>query len=167
MAWYTYPRNETLVHQQLSLHQLHHPHPSQRLAKQFFLLCDVTRPIYLRIKSSTCIDRATALQANYTRIKHEYKSMPCRDFFWGGPVLMYVSQVIWIFIFGPGSYYEYPYWPWHKGVCHFKRKKKKQRNIHSLSLALTLTTILSPNHYTTSNFRRPCTQFRLMCITHT
>ena len=25
MAWHTYPRNETLVHQQLSLHQLHHP----------------------------------------------------------------------------------------------------------------------------------------------
>ena len=31
----TYPRNETLVHQQLSLHQLH-PHPSQRLTKRFF-----------------------------------------------------------------------------------------------------------------------------------
>ena len=24
----------------------------------------------------------------------------------------------------------------------------------------------SPNHYTTSNFERPCTQFRLMCIAH-
>ena len=31
MVWCTYPRNETLVHQQLSLHQLHHSHPSQRL----------------------------------------------------------------------------------------------------------------------------------------
>ena len=29
MAWYTYPRNETLVHQQLSLHQLHHCYHSQ------------------------------------------------------------------------------------------------------------------------------------------
>ena len=32
------PRSETLVHQQLSLHQLHHPHPAQQLTKQFFLL---------------------------------------------------------------------------------------------------------------------------------
>ena len=28
MAWCTCPRNETLVHQQLSLYQLHHCHPS-------------------------------------------------------------------------------------------------------------------------------------------
>ena len=51
-----------------------------------------------------------------------------------------------------------------KGVCHFKaRGKKKQWNTHSLSLALTLTltATLSPNHYTTSNFGRPCTQLRL------
>ena len=34
MAWCTYARNETLVHQQLYVHQLHHPHPSQRLLKQ-------------------------------------------------------------------------------------------------------------------------------------
>ena len=42
-------------------------------------------------------------------------------------------------------------------------KKKNQWNIHPLSLALTLTltATLSPNHYTTSNFGRPCTQFRL------
>ena len=53
-------------------------------------------------------------------------------------------------------------WGQDKGVCHFKaRIKKKQWNIHSLSLALTLTAILSLNHYTTSNFGRPCTQFRL------
>ena len=60
-------------------------------------------------------------------------------------------------------------WGQDKGVCHFLRQeKKKQWNIHSLSLALTLTltAILSPNHYTTSNFGRPCTQFRLMCIAH-
>ena len=44
-------RNETLVYQQLSLHQLHHPHPSQRLTKRFFLLRDITRSIYVRIKS--------------------------------------------------------------------------------------------------------------------
>ena len=47
MAWCTYPGNETLVHQQLSLHQLHHPHPSQRLMKWFFLLHNVTRSIYV------------------------------------------------------------------------------------------------------------------------
>ena len=29
VAWCTYPRNETLVHQQLSLHQLHHHSNSQ------------------------------------------------------------------------------------------------------------------------------------------
>ena len=51
MAWCTYPRNETLVHQQLFLHELHHPHPSQQLTKQFFLLHDVTRSIYVRKKS--------------------------------------------------------------------------------------------------------------------
>ena len=43
MAWCTYPRNKTLVHQQLSLHQLHHCHPSQVLPK---CLCDVTRSLY-------------------------------------------------------------------------------------------------------------------------
>ena len=37
------PKNGTLVHQQLSLHQPHHPHPSQRLTKRFFFLRDVTR----------------------------------------------------------------------------------------------------------------------------
>ena len=29
MAQYTYPRNEMLVYQKPSFHQLHHPHPSQ------------------------------------------------------------------------------------------------------------------------------------------
>ena len=38
MAWCTYPMNETLVHQQLSLHQLHHRHPSQRLPEAIFSL---------------------------------------------------------------------------------------------------------------------------------
>ena len=46
MAWCTYPMNETLVHQQLSLHQLHHCQPSQRLRKRYFRLRDVTRSIY-------------------------------------------------------------------------------------------------------------------------
>ena len=30
-----------------------------------------------------------------------------------------------IFIFGPSSY-EYSYCPWHKGVCHFKTRGKKE-----------------------------------------
>ena len=46
MAWCTYPRNETLVHQQLSLHQPHHHHPSQCPLKQFFCFRDVTCSIY-------------------------------------------------------------------------------------------------------------------------
>ena len=55
-------------------------------------------------------------------------------------------------------------WGQDKSVCHFKaREKKKQWNIHSLSVALTLTltATLSPNHYTMSNFGRPCTHVRL------
>ena len=39
--------------------------------------------------------------------------------------------------------------------------------IHSLSLALTLTVILSPNHFTTSNFKWPCKLFCLMCTVQT
>ena len=54
MSWCTYPRNETLVHLQFSLHQLHHLHPSRQLPKQFFGLRDVTRSIYLCIKSLDC-----------------------------------------------------------------------------------------------------------------
>ena len=57
------PRNETLVHQQLSLHQLHHPHPSQRLMKRFFRLRDVTHSIYVRNAYkiiATCIERYRA-----------------------------------------------------------------------------------------------------------
>ena len=42
----------------------------------------------------------------------------------------------------------------------FKTRKKKAMKYPSL------TAILSPNHYTTTNFGRPCTQFRLMCIAH-
>ena len=43
-------------------------------------------------------------------------------------------------------------------------KKKKRWNTYSLSQALTLTptVTLSPNHYTTSNFGKPGSQFRLM-----
>jgi len=44
-----------------------------------------------------------------------------------------------------------------KGVCHFEITKKW--NIYSLSLALTLTVTLSPNHLIMSNFGWPCTQF--------
>ena len=62
--------NETLVHQQLSLHQLHHCHPSQRLTKRFFRLRDVTRSLYLRVL--TALPRIglmlrTVLRANITR----------------------------------------------------------------------------------------------------
>ena len=49
MAWCTYPMNETLMHQQLSLHQLHYCHLSQWLTKWFFRLRDVT--FNIRIKS--------------------------------------------------------------------------------------------------------------------
>ena len=51
-----------------------------------------------------------------------------------------------------------------KGVCHFKKEGKKNEIIHSPSQALNLIliVILSPNRYTTSNFGRPCTQFRLI-----
>ena len=57
-----------------------------------------------------------------------------------------------------------------KGVCLFKgtknKKKKKKKGKyevpHSLAQALTLTVTLSPNHYTRSNFGRPCTQFHLV-----
>ena len=47
-AWCTYPRNETLVHQQFSLHQLHHGHPSQQLPKRFSCL-RVSRVQYIHI----------------------------------------------------------------------------------------------------------------------
>ena len=43
----------------------------------------------------------------------------------------------------------------------FATLRQGKWNIHSLSLTLTLTAVLSPNHYTTSNFARPCTQFHL------
>ena len=56
----------------VSLHQLHHPHPSQRLTKRFFLL----RATYLRMTIAMCIERATALRANNTRVKREYKVSP-------------------------------------------------------------------------------------------
>ena len=47
--------------------------------------------------------------------------------------------------------------------------KRKELNTHSLSQDLTLTLTVTPccNHYTTSNFGRPCTQFRLMYTRHT
>ena len=45
--------------------------------------------------------------------------------------------------------------------------KREKRNMYSPSLALTLTVTLSPNYFTVSNFRWPCTLFRIMCITQT
>ena len=54
-----------------------------------------------------------------------------------------------------------------KGVCHFKRRKKKRKVWNTPSPNLTLTVTLSPNHYTTSNSGRPCTQSHLVyTITH-
>ena len=55
-----------------------------------------------------------------------------------------------------------------QGVCHFlKQEIKGRNNTHFLALALTLTLTCiltrSPNHFTSSNFERPCTLFRLMC----
>ena len=90
MAWYTYPRNETLVHQQLYLHQLHHCHPSQRLPKQSFRLRDITctRSIYTTYKIIACIERAlTALRANIMRVTREYKA--------GEGVLSYSQLTNW------------------------------------------------------------------------
>ena len=80
MAWCTYPRNYTLVHQQLSLHKLHHRHPSQRLAKWFFHLHDATCSIYPVYRIiTTCIERATMLWTNNTcgKVASIRKSKPC------------------------------------------------------------------------------------------
>ena len=64
------PRNETLIHQQLSLHQLHHPHPSQRLLKPIFpLMWCPTFNIPMCKIIAACIECATALRANNESIK--------------------------------------------------------------------------------------------------
>ena len=49
----------------------------------------------------------------------------------------------------------------------FVTKTKGKKEVHSLSLAqtLTLTAVLSPNHLVTNNFRRLCTQFCPLCTT--
>ena len=65
IAWCIYPRTETLVYQQLSLHQLQYHHPSQRLPKRFFRLHDVTRSIYLRIKSLVHVLSALCASRSY------------------------------------------------------------------------------------------------------
>ena len=46
-------------------------------------------------------------------------------------------------------------------------KTKRMKEVHSLSLAQTLTlpAALRPNHLVTNNFRRLCTQFCPMCTT--
>ena len=51
----------------------------------------------------------------------------------------------------------------------FSKRKKWNGNTHSPSLALTLTltVVLSPNHYTTRNFGCLCTQFCLVSIAQT
>ena len=64
------PRNETLVHQQLSLHQLHHPHPSQRLLKAIFpLMWCLTFNICTCKIIAACIECATVLWANNASVK--------------------------------------------------------------------------------------------------
>ena len=64
------PMNDTLVHQQLSLHHLHYFHPSERLPKRFFPLRDVTFALYVRIP--TCIERATVRFGLILRTMIEY-----------------------------------------------------------------------------------------------
>ena len=69
-----YSRNETLVYQQASFHQLHYPHPSQQLDKAFPYLHDVTCSIrlYVHVEIITmCIEHA--MVANYVHITHMYK----------------------------------------------------------------------------------------------
>ena len=71
LSWCTYPMNETLIHQQLSLYQLHYCHPSQRRSKWFFHLRDV---IYLRIKSLRVLSALLCFGLIFTRVVHKYKA---------------------------------------------------------------------------------------------
>ena len=62
LPWCTYPRNETLVHQRPSLHQLHHPHPhpSQWLQKKFPYLYSL----------SSLASKSAALGSEHLRVQH-------------------------------------------------------------------------------------------------
>ena len=49
LSWCTYTRDETWVHQQAPLYQLHYLHPSQQLQKIFSHLHDITLDyVYIR-----------------------------------------------------------------------------------------------------------------------
>ena len=74
MSWYTYPRNETLVHQQLSLHQLHHPHSTETHKAIFPLVWRHTFIIRMYKIITTCIEHTTVLRTNNMRVTHEVKA---------------------------------------------------------------------------------------------
>ena len=67
MAWCTYPRNETLVHQQFSAT------PLSPLTDSAYVTSRIQYTTYKII--ATCIERVTALRANITREMHEYKQV--------------------------------------------------------------------------------------------
>ena len=79
LGWWTYPRNETLVHQQLSLHQLYTP-PSPHSTSSYVTSRVQERILVARSYAlltkiiATCIERTTA---DNTRVKREYKSVSC------------------------------------------------------------------------------------------
>ena len=77
VAWCTYPINETLVHQQLSLHQPHNRHPPQRLPKRFFAYVTLQFTIYAYKIVTKCIERATVLCAHVTCECKAGECMPC------------------------------------------------------------------------------------------
>ena len=75
--------HSALVHQQLSLHQLHHPHPSQWLTK---LLSDVTRSIHTYVRIKSLLHVLSALP-HFGLIIREYKA--------GKSVLCYSQLINW------------------------------------------------------------------------
>ena len=96
MTWCTYHRNETLVHQQLTLHQLHHCHPSQWLRKRFFRLRDVTFNIDTTYKIIACIERAIVLWVNWASVSEPHTSELAGEFSickYGTYVIPYISMI--------------------------------------------------------------------------
>ena len=73
MAWCTYPMNETLVDLQLSLHQLHHRHPSHSDSGSD-LFVYVTSHVTSYKTIAVCIERTNVLRANTMRVIREYKA---------------------------------------------------------------------------------------------
>ena len=60
MGWCTYPANETLIHQQASFYQLHHPHSGARRDFHTYMTSQACNmPTYKIL--ATCIERATVL----------------------------------------------------------------------------------------------------------